>query len=138
EVPLRAAFPPTLRTTPLLVEDGLDLEDDLDAVADDDAAGLEHGVEVDAEVAALDLAGGGEAAARPAEGIRPEAARLQVERDRLRDALERQLAVQQVVVTVGPDASGAEVHRLVLLGVEEVGGAQVVVAVGVARSDRGQ
>src|SRR5262249_34453985 len=48
----------TARSALGLLEDGLDLEVELDLVADDHATGFHHGVEGDAEVAAPDLARG--------------------------------------------------------------------------------
>src|SRR4051812_28208771 len=120
------------------VEHGLDLELDRDLVADDHAAGLHRGVEVHAEVGPADDAGGGEAVADPAEGVGPEAVDLEREGHALGDALEGDLAVEHVVVAVDPHAGRAVGHGGVLVGLEEVGRADVVVTVDVAGVDRRQ
>src|SRR5205814_2207118 len=90
------------------------------------------------EIAALDLTDGGEAGTRPAVGILAEATELESQRHRLRHALERELAVEEVVVAVVPDAGGAEGHHLVGIDVEEVGAADVVVTIRVAGVDRAE
>src|SRR5438105_4530714 len=103
------------------VEDGFDLEVQRDLVADDDAAGFEDCVEVDAEIAALDLAGGGEPCTGPAVWIGAEAAEFEVQRDGLGHASERELSVEDVAVAVRSNAGGSVGHHLVGVDVEEVG-----------------
>ena len=56
-------------------------------------------------------------------------------RDRLGDALERELTLQRERVAVGGEAVGAEGDLRVLLGVEEVRRAQVGVALRIARGE---
>src|SRR6266851_5103681 len=63
-----------------VLEDRFDLELELDLVGDHDTTGLEHGVEVDAEIGALDLASRGEARAGLSVGVRSESTELERER----------------------------------------------------------
>src|SRR5262249_46631965 len=84
--------------------DRFDLEGDLDLVADHDASALERHVEGDAEIVPADLAPGRESHTRVAERrLRQEAVELEDERHRSRHAVERELAVDDPVVAVGPD-----------------------------------
>src|SRR3954465_797799 len=81
-------------------EHGLDLELDGDLVADDDAAAVHRHVDVDAVGLAGDLGLGGEACARAAVGVRTEAVELQLQGDRLGDALDREVALDGPVGTI--------------------------------------
>ena len=78
-----------------LAEDGLDLEGDRDLVAYDDAATVHRQADVDAEVRAVDLGAGGEAGALAAVRVGGEAVELEVQRDVLGDAVQRQVAVER-------------------------------------------
>src|SRR6266540_279552 len=111
-----------------LGEDGLDLDEDLDLVADDHTAAIHGDVGGDAEVLAVDLGGGGEAGAG-------EAVDVQGEGHLPGDAVEGQFAVDVVAVLAVADAGGAVGHGGVGVGLEEVGRAQVVVALGVVGVD---
>jgi hypothetical protein len=95
---------------------GLDLEVDLDLVADDRAGAAA----VDAEVLAADLGGGGDADDRGAVHAVAEAVDLQVERDRIGDAADGQLTVEQEVVAVLADAGRDELVLGVLADVQDV------------------
>src|SRR4051812_4874350 len=119
-----------------LAQHTLDLEGDLDLLAHDGAAAVERHGDVDAELAAADRGGGREAGARATVGVRAEAVDLEGEGDGAGDALDRQLAVERVVVAVGADRRAVERPGRVGLDLEEVGGADVAVALGVADVDR--
>src|SRR4029453_13250221 len=67
-----------------------------------------------------------------------DAVELDGEADRPGDAVDGQLALELVLVAAARDAGGAELGRGVALDAEEVGGAQVVVAVGLVGVDRRQ
>src|SRR5205085_4136481 len=114
----------------------LDLDGELDLVADHDAAGLHRHGDVDAEVAAVDLGGGGEAGPGVAPGVAAGAVELQVEVHRPGHAVEGELTLDQVAVALGTDRGGDVLRLRVLLDLEEVGRAQVVVAAGVTGVDR--
>src|SRR5262249_59489388 len=101
-------------------------------------AALDGGVPVDAEVAPVDLRGGGEAAPGAAVGVGPEPVQLQRERDVPGHALEGELAVHDVAVAVRAYAGRAVGHRGVVLDVEEVGRADVRVTLLLAGDDRVQ
>ena len=77
--------------------DGGDLELEDDLLADEDAAGFERGVPVDAPVLAVDRGGALEADALVAVGIDGGAGVLEVDGDRLGDALDGQVAGDPVV-----------------------------------------
>src|SRR3954451_2403897 len=119
-------------------EDGLDLELDGDLVTDDDTAAVHRHLDVDAEVVAVDLGLGREAGAVAAVGVRSEAVELQGQGDRAGVALEGQLALDGPVGAVGAHRGGPEGHLRVVLDVEEVGGADVRVALLLAGVDRGE
>src|SRR5712691_356168 len=106
-------------------------------VGDDRSAGLQRGVEVHAEIAPVDLPGSGESSPRAAHRIRPEAIELEGKRHALRDALERQVAVEDELATLDANASRAVGHRRVALDLEEVGRPDVPVALLIAGVDRG-
>ena len=107
---------------------GLDLEVDRDLVADDHAAAVERHRDVDAEVGAVDRGAGREARAGAAEGVRAEALGREGERHRPGHALDRELAVQQQVAVVDAHGVRGEGPGGVVGDVEEVGRADVVVA----------
>src|SRR5512146_1500144 len=121
-------------------QDALDLEVDGDVLADRDAAGHagDRAVERYAEVHAVDVADRGEAHAGAAVRVGTETADLKVEGDGLGDALQRQVALEHEALLGRLDAGGDEGHRRVLLHLEEVGAADVSVALLLAGVDRGQ
>src|SRR5690606_39851537 len=89
--------------------DGLDLEAQLDVVADQEAAALERDVPGQAEVLAGDLAGGGEAGAEHAVGAVGRAVVLDGQLDRAGDAVDRQVAQQRELLALALDAGADEV-----------------------------
>ena len=76
---------------------------ELDLVAHHRAAALHGSVELHVEGLAADLALGREAGPGAAEGVRPEAVDLELERDRLGHAVQGEVAVHHEVVALGPD-----------------------------------
>src|SRR5438105_4039499 len=88
----------------LRVEDGLDLDGDPDAVSDHDTTALERGIEAHAEVVTVDFTRRGEADAGAAPRVLGEAVQLQLEKDGLGHALECEIALEEVLGTVGPNA----------------------------------
>src|SRR6185436_2808056 len=72
--------------------DGLDVELDVDAIADEHPAGFEHLVPLEAEVLAIDRRLRDEADALVAPWIQAAASGLDVERDRARDVADGELA----------------------------------------------
>ncbi|GAA3082170.1 hypothetical protein GCM10020254_28190 [Streptomyces goshikiensis] len=111
--------------------DRRDVEGQLHLVADHHAAGLQRGVPGQAPVGAQDLGGALEADALVAVDVGGGAVEFQVDGERPRDALDRQVtgdAVRVAAQLVRP--GGAEAHQREGLGVEEVAAAQVGVAVG--------
>ena len=102
---------------------------------DDNAAAFDRRVPADAEVVPVDDGSCGEAGAGAAVGVRAEAAELDLEGDRLGDVADRELAIDEEVLAVGPDAGGAEGHLRVGVDIEEVAAAQVPVALVVAGRD---
>src|SRR5579862_9984678 len=90
-------------------EDSLDLEADGHLVADHDAATLEGHVELDAEVLPADLARGAEPGAGPHRRL-DEPVQLEVERHGPGDAVQRELTVEDIVVTAGAQPGGAVGH----------------------------
>src|SRR5665213_2399229 len=85
------------------LEHGLDLEMNRDLVSHDDAASLERGLEVDAEVASVDLRVGTETGTGAAEGVGTEAVGLKAKWDGLGYALQGEVAVEHKVVAVLPN-----------------------------------
>ena len=79
----------------------LDVELDGDLLTDEHAAALEDGVVLEAPVLAVDRRRGGEPGARVAPRVGADAAELELERDRPRDAADRQVAGQLVVAARG-------------------------------------
>ncbi len=111
----------------------LDVDDELDLLGDQDAALFEVGVPGQAPVGAVELAGGLEGGLVVAPGVGGDAVELDVEGDRLGDALDGQVAGEGVAVVGGADEGDLGEG----VDVEEVGAAQVGVAVGGAGADRG-
>src|SRR4029453_1556603 len=103
----------------------------LDLLAQRQLVDADGHVEVDAVVATADRGLGAEAGVLAAvHGVGVDAVELDGEVDRPGDAVDGQLALELVLVAAARDAGGAELERGVALDAEEVGGAQVVVAVG--------
>src|SRR4051812_37233188 len=112
------------------VADRRDVELELDLVGDEDAAGLERGVPGQAPVLAVQRGAALEADAQVAEGVARRAGGLEDDREGLGLALDRQVAGDDPVVAVAGDRGGDEGDLLVVVGVEEVLGAQVRVTIG--------
>src|SRR5260221_13174263 len=102
-----------------LVQNCFDLEIDVDPVPNNNAAGLEDGVEVHPEIAALEFTDRREPGASAPERIGTETAELEPQRNRLRNGLQGQLSVDDVVVTVGAHTGRPERHRFVRVDLEE-------------------
>ena len=98
----------------------------------------DRAVEGDAVVHPVDHRGRREARAGAAVGVRAEAGDLKVERDRPGDALEGEVALKDEAFLAALEGGGREGHRRVLLDLEEVGAADVRVALLLAGVDRGQ
>ena len=114
----------------------LDVDLELHLLADGDAARLEHGVEVHAEVLAIDACPSAEARDGLAVGVLRRAEELHVERDRLRDAADRQVPVDDVLaLALRLDPRALERDLRVIRDVEEVVRAEVIVAIRVAGVD---
>src|SRR5690348_15800414 len=103
------------------VEDGFDLYEDLDAVADDHPTAVQGDVGADAEVAPVELGGGREAGPGAAVGVAGEAVDVQGQGDRPGHPVQGQLAADVEAVLAVADAGGAVGHRRVGVGLEEVG-----------------
>src|SRR5262249_7434591 len=115
---------------------GLQVELDLDALADEHAACFEHLIPLETEVLAVDRRARDEAASLVAPRILASAERLDVERDLAGDAANREIADHAMAVLPGGlDLLARESELGVLLGVEEVRRAQVPVALPVAGVD---
>src|SRR5205809_7301911 len=98
----------------------LRLDVDLDLVRHEDTARLERHVPRQPEVAATELAVGRERRARSAPRILPLTPELHVERDRARDAADREVARELELVLRPRDVGAPERHLRVVLDVEEV------------------
>src|SRR5581483_3797980 len=108
-------------------------------LAHDDAAGLERLVPAEAEVLPVDLGLGREADPEPAPGVGGAALEGQLERDGPGDALDREVALDGVAALAGvADRPALVGHGRPGLGVEEVAGAEVAVALLVAGVDAGR
>src|SRR3954451_22363821 len=116
--------------------DGLDLEVNVDVVAEQRLVATERDVELDAVLLAADRGGGAEADTRATPGVGVGAVELHVQRDRTGDLADGERAVEEVVGPVLPYAGGGERHDRVVVQVEDLGGPDVGVTVGVARVDR--
>src|SRR5690606_30931163 len=112
----------------LCLERELQVHVDGDLVAERQASGLEGGVPVDAEVRTVDLRRRRSARLRLTVAVGRDSAELGRQGDGLRHAAERELAVDEQVVTLGADARRAERHLRELVGGEEVARAEVLVA----------
>src|SRR4051812_1477922 len=91
-----------------LREHSLELEGDGDVFAQEHAAGLERGVVGEAEVLAVDLGLRGRAGLVVAVRVLAEAAEVELERDRLGDALDGQVAVDEEVAALSAHAGRDE------------------------------
>src|SRR5690606_17952828 len=129
------AGPPQVGRGSGLAQHGLDLEVHVHLVADHRAAAVERHLDVDAEVVAVDRGGGGEAGTGAAPRVLAESVDLQGQRHRAGHALDRQLTVQGEAVVGDAQAGRAEGPLRMVLDVEEVGRADVVVALLVVRVD---
>src|SRR6266508_2917622 len=98
------------------VEDGFDLEEDLDTVADDHPAAVHGDVGADAEVAPVELGSGREASPGAAVGVTGEAVDVQGQGDRPGHPVQGQLAVDIEAILAVADAGGAEGHRRIDVG----------------------
>ena len=87
----------------VLLQDGLDGDGDVDLVADQQAAAVQRDVEVDAEVLAGDGRGALEADAGAAPRVAVGAEDLDVEGDRLGDALDGQVAGDEQALAAALD-----------------------------------
>src|SRR3954465_6657245 len=128
----------TIGRTVSVLADGLALDLDLDLLADHHAAGLEGHVVGQAPVLAVDL--GGRADTEDLLAVRAGGGALELddELDRLGHVLDGELTVQdELGARVRLDAGAAELHRRVLLRLEEVTGTQVVVPVDLAGLNAG-
>src|SRR5215204_7084369 len=94
----------------------MQLEGDGDLLAEEHAAGLERRVVAEAEVLAVDHGLRRGAALVVAVGVAAEAAEVEVEGDGLRDAADREVAVDLEVAVLDADAGGDEVDRREGLG----------------------
>ncbi len=113
-----------------------DLQRDLHLLAQRHTAPRNRPVVADAEVGAVDLGRRGETALGPALRIRAELGRLDLESHRLRHAPDGELTVDEEIAVVVADPGGAEGQCGVVLCVEEVRGADVIIAHLVVGVDR--
>src|SRR3954454_23399142 len=104
--------------------DGGDVELELDLVRHQEATGLERGVPGQAPLLAVEGGAALEAEAGVAERVLGRAGQLEVDRDRLGDVLDGQVAGDRPVVAVAGDLGGDEGDLGVGLDVEEVGAVQ--------------
>src|SRR5690606_24377979 len=111
----------------------LDVDGELDFVADEHAAALKGLVPVEAEVLAVERALRLEAGDLDARRVDAGALELRPEQHRAGDALDRELSVDREVPAVAPDGDAAEGRGRKSLDIEESGAAQV----GVASADAG-
>src|SRR5581483_4676619 len=133
----RVAWRETSLASRLLLVDRLDVDLEVDFVADQEAARLERGVPVQAELLAVDLAADLEARHLLAPRVLAAPEQGRVEHDGARHAADRQVAVDPGRVGAGRlDPCAGEGDRRILLDVEEVGRSQVAVALLLARVDR--
>src|SRR6187399_196413 len=133
-----AAIRPAHPESGALLFDELHLEGDGDLVTDDDAAGLERGVPLHAEVRAADLRAGGRADAELAPRVLALGRDVRdLERDLARDAVNREPTLELEIFTALAGARRNEAHRRVVLDIEEVGAPEVGVALLLARVDGG-
>src|SRR4051794_17443813 len=93
----------------LILADGGDVQRQLDAVADGEAAGLQRRIPLDAEVEAVNRRSGGEAGALLAVGVLALALELDVEDNFLGDVADGQVAVDLGILVIDQfDARRAE------------------------------
>src|SRR5437867_843887 len=116
------------RGVPSALLDGLGFDLDGDLLADEDAAGLEGLVPAEAERLPVELGLGREAEADAAPGVGRAALEGELERDRLGHALDREVAIDDVVALARlPHRPALVAHGRPGFGVEEVAGAEVAV-----------
>src|SRR3984957_8435931 len=101
-------------------ERGLNLDHELDLLADHDAARGQHHVGGDPVIVPVDLAGGGEAGPGAAVRVRAEPVELDTQLDRVGDALDREVTDGDVAVAVRPDAGRVVGHRRMAGDIQEV------------------
>src|SRR6267142_2035543 len=111
-----------------LLLDQLEIDRDLDLVADGHTAGLEQLVPGEPEVLAVDLRRGTVAGALAAPRILPAAFLRHGQRHFLLDVLNREVARHLQPVPVGDDLRASEAESREPVRIEEVGGAQVRVS----------
>ena len=119
------------------VQVGFDLQHDLNLLAQCDAATGDRTVVADPEVGAVDLGGCREAGLGPALRVCAELGCLQGQGERLGDATDGQVAIQEELAAGLSEPGRDEAQSGVVLGVEEVRGTDVVVPRRVAGVDRG-
>src|SRR5690606_8966148 len=109
-----------------LLQYGLDFQVDLNHVAGEEAARLQYGVPVQAEVLPVDLRAALEPDARAAPRVLPFTEILGVDLDLLRHAADGQVPDQgEPVAGDAPHAGALEGHHRILFHQEEIPGAQV-------------
>src|ERR1700686_2259793 len=121
-------------TTRVQLRFDLDLE--IHLVTDDDDAGFEDRAEVDPKVTPVEPADRGCSGARARPRVGRKASQVESERDRPGDSLERELAVERVVVAIAANGSRTKAHRPVLVDLEEICCANVLVPIRVPGIDR--
>src|SRR4029453_6757053 len=112
----------------LILEHGLEVELDPDALADQEAAGLQRLVPGDVEVLTVDVARGHEPGAQVAPRVDGHALELDVEGGGPCAVADRQVAHDLEAVPDRPHRRAAVRHEGEALDVQEVGRAQVLVA----------
>src|SRR5699024_7771064 len=125
---------PTGRSVVLTGELGVDLDGDL--VADEHPAAVHRHLDVDTELLAADLSGGGKARAVQAVGVDGASGELQGQLNGAGVSLDGQVALEDELLALGLEACGLEAELWMLFDVEEVGRADVVVPVAVVGVDR--
>src|ERR1700693_1138819 len=119
----------------LRVQLRFDLDLEVHLVTDDDDAGFEDRAEVDPKVTPVEPADGGCSGARARPRVARKASQVESERDRFGDSLERELAVERVVVAIAAHGSRTKAHRPVLVDLEEICCANVLVPIRVPGID---
>ena len=97
---------------------------------------IEKAREFDAEVPPVDLGRGAEAGTGPAPGVAGHTVELKVQIDPPGGAVQVEFALDEVAVAVRMDSDRAVAHGRVARHVEEIGAAQVLVALGFVGVDR--
>src|SRR5699024_5112017 len=107
-----------------------------DLVADEHSAAVHRHLDVDPELLAADLSGGGKTRAVQAVGVDGASGELQGQLNGAGVSLDGQVALEDELFTLGLEACGVEAELRVLFDVEEVGRTNVVVTVAVVGVDR--